>query len=213
VNDPETAIADGHECVVLSALMNGEDSLPVCADDFSSPPNRMIFNCVSGLSDRCFIAVTDALRCNGQLERVGGAGRITEIATLPHDQDNLKYALDQMLEHSRTRQAAKIGEQMHKGEITPEQAQEKLATLIKTKANTTEREPRIRFFSPPFAAGLRTGQGHRSYRGLPHHARRSVCDWWRNLVLVKVSARLNSPFRERRGAIGLDTRSIGSFGR
>ena len=63
-------------------------------------------------------------------------------------EEQLEYALDQVLEHSRARQAAKIGEQMHRRELTPEQAQEKLATLIKTKANTTEREPRIRFFSP-----------------------------------------------------------------
>ncbi len=144
----DTAIFDGHECVVLSALMNGTDTLPVTADDFSSPPNRMIFNRVSGLTNRSLIAVTDALRRNGELERIGGAGRITEIATLPHDEENLKYALDQALEHSRARQGAKIGEQLHKGEITPEQAQEKLAMLIQTKVNTTEREPRIRFFSP-----------------------------------------------------------------
>jgi AAA domain/DnaB-like helicase N terminal domain len=148
MNKADAAISDGHECVVLSALMNGEDALPVCADDFSSPPNRTIFERVSGLANRGLLAVTDALRFAGELDKVGGAGRITEIATLPHDEQNLKYALDQVLEHSGARQAAKIGEQLHKGEITPEQAQEKLATLIKTKANTTEREPRIRFFSP-----------------------------------------------------------------
>jgi AAA domain/DnaB-like helicase N terminal domain len=148
MNKADAAISDGHECVVLSALMNGEDALSICADDFSSPPNRTIFERVSGLANRGLLAVTDALRFAGELDKVGGAGRITEIATLPHDEQNLKYALDQVLEHSGARQAAKIGEQLHKGEITPEQAQEKLATLIKTKANTTEREPRIRFFSP-----------------------------------------------------------------
>ena len=128
--------------------MNGEDALPVCADDFSSPPNRTIFNCVSGLIDRCFIAVTDALRRNGELDKVGGASRITWIADLPHDEENLKYALDQVLERSRARQAAKIGQQLHKRELAPEQAHEKLTTLIKTKANARAREPRIRFFSP-----------------------------------------------------------------
>ena len=128
--------------------MNGADALRVCADDFASPPNRMIFNCISGLSNRGLIAVTAALRANGELEKIGGAGRITEIATMPHDEQNLKYALDKVLEHSRARQTAKLGEQLHRGELTPEQAQEKLTTLIKTKASTTEREPRIRFFSP-----------------------------------------------------------------
>ena len=114
MNEAEAANVDLFECVVLSALMNGEDALPVCADDFSSPPNRMIFNRISGLANRGLLAVTDALRRNGELERVGGAGRITEIATLPHDEENLKYALDQVLEHSGERQAAKIGQQLHK---------------------------------------------------------------------------------------------------
>lgn len=113
----DAGITEGHECVVLSALMNGKDALPVTADDFSSPPNRIIFNRISGLSDRCFIAVTDALRLNDELDKVGGAGRITDIATMPHDEQNLKYALDQVLEHSQARQAAKIIERMHKHEI------------------------------------------------------------------------------------------------
>jgi putative DNA primase/helicase len=125
----ETAIFHGHECVVLSALMNGADALPVAADDFSSQPNRTIFNRVSGLTNRGLLAVTDALRGNGELERVGGAGRITEIATLPHDEENLKYALDQVLEHSRARQAAQIGERMHKREIDLGEALKQLEKL------------------------------------------------------------------------------------
>jgi replicative DNA helicase len=89
----------------------------------------MIFNRISGVSSRGLLAVTDALRSNGELERVGGVGRITEIATLPHDEENLKYALDQVLEHSRARQAAKIGQQMHKGEIGLVEALKQLEKL------------------------------------------------------------------------------------
>jgi replicative DNA helicase len=99
----------------------------VGAADFSSPPNRMIFNRVSGLTNRGLLAVIDALRRAGELERVGGAGGITEIATLPHDEENLKYALDQVLEHSRARKAGKIGQQMHKGEIGLVEALKQLA--------------------------------------------------------------------------------------
>ena len=62
MREADTAIFDGHECVVLSALMNGENALPVCADDFASTPNRTIFNRVSGLTNRGLLAVTDALR-------------------------------------------------------------------------------------------------------------------------------------------------------
>jgi AAA domain/DnaB-like helicase N terminal domain len=148
MNEAEAANVDLFESVVLSALMDGADALPVCADDFASPPNRTIFNRVSGLSDRGLLAITDALRHNKELEKVGGAHRITEIWQMAHDAPNLTYALENVLKYSRARQAAKIGEQMHRGELTPEQAQEKLATLIKTKANTIEREPRIRFSSP-----------------------------------------------------------------
>jgi hypothetical protein len=70
--------------------MNGENALPVCADDFASTPNRTIFNRVSGLTNRGLLAVTDALRATANW-RIGGAGHITEIATLPHDQENLNY--------------------------------------------------------------------------------------------------------------------------
>jgi hypothetical protein len=148
MNEAEAANVDLFECVVLSALMNGADALPVCADDFASPPNRMIFNRISGLTNRGLLAVTAELRANGELEKVGGAHRVTDISLLAHDEKTLEYALANVLEHSRARQAAKIGERMHRRELTPEQAQEKLATLIKTKANVTEREPRIRFFPP-----------------------------------------------------------------
>jgi putative DNA primase/helicase len=117
MNEAEGANVDLFECVVLSALMDGADALPVCADDFASPPNRMIFNRISGLSNRGLLAVTAELRRKKELEKVGGAHRITEISLLAHDEENLKYALNQVLEYSRTRQAAKIGERLHKGEI------------------------------------------------------------------------------------------------
>jgi hypothetical protein len=148
MNQADAANIDMFECILLSALMDGADTLPVCADDFASPPNRTIFNRISGLTNRGLIAVTDALQSNRELEKVGGRGRINEIANLPHDAASVEYALGQVLDESRARKAAKIAEQMQKRELTPEQAQEKLATLIKTKANRTEREPRIRFFSP-----------------------------------------------------------------
>lgn len=98
----ETAIAEGHECVVLAALMNGADDLPISADDFSSPPNRTIFERISGLTNRCPLAVQDALQRNGELDEVGGVGRFTEIATMTHDEPVLKYSLDQVLELTRT---------------------------------------------------------------------------------------------------------------
>jgi RecA-family ATPase len=122
-------LCEGHEQVLLSALMDGMDALPVSVDDFSSPPNRTIYNCIRGLTNRSLLAVTDALRRNGELDKVGGAHRITEIALLPHDDENLKYALGEVLDASRQRQASKIGAQLHRADITIEQAQEYLAKL------------------------------------------------------------------------------------
>jgi hypothetical protein len=122
-------LSEGHEQVLLSALMNGTEALPVSADDFSSPPNRTIYNRIRGLTNRSLIAVTDALRRAGELEKVGGAHRITEIALVPCDDENLKYALGEVLDASCQRQAAKIGAQLHRGDITTKQAQEYLAKL------------------------------------------------------------------------------------
>ena len=144
----ENLMAEGNEMVVLATLMNGSPSLPVSADDFSSPTTRLIFNRLIRTKSRGLLAVTNALRKHGELERVGGAGRVTEIATLPHDDDSVAYALGEVLSASRARHAAKIGEQLHRGDITPEQAQEWLAKLKQQDADGGTREPRIRFFSP-----------------------------------------------------------------
>jgi replicative DNA helicase len=125
----KTAICEGHEQVLLSAMMNGTDALPLNVDDFSSPPNRTIYNRIRGLTNRSLLAVTDALRRSGELDKVGGAHRITEIALLPHDAENLDYALGEVLTVSRQRQASKIGAHLHRGDITVKQAQEYLAKL------------------------------------------------------------------------------------
>src|ERR1017187_8795199 len=120
---------EGHEGVVLSALMDGTDTLPLSAEDFSSPPNRTIFNCLSGLTNRNLLAVTDALRRSGELDKGGGAHRITEISGLPHDPAILDYALGEVLDASRARQTAKIGLQLHQGDISPDEAEGRLSKL------------------------------------------------------------------------------------
>ena len=70
-------MSEGHEQVVLSALMNGSPTLPVSADDFS-PVNQIIFKRIIKSKKRNLLAVTDALRRYGELAKIGGAGRITE---------------------------------------------------------------------------------------------------------------------------------------
>jgi DnaB-like helicase N terminal domain len=124
------AMLDGHESVLLAALMDGHAELPVTADDFSSPPNKTIFHHVMRLTNRCLLAVTNSLRESGELEKVGGAYRVSEIAQLPHDPANLEYALGEVLEHSRKRQAAEIGARLQRGDIAPEQGIDELLTLV-----------------------------------------------------------------------------------
>ena len=92
---------DGHEQVCLSAMMNGSGNLPLTEDDFSSPPNRTIYRCLTSLTNRALLAVQAELQRRGQLEAVGGPARLTEIFCLQHDAANLEYALSEVLEASR----------------------------------------------------------------------------------------------------------------
>jgi hypothetical protein len=79
----ENLMAETCEDVVLSGLMDGSGDLAVTADDFTGP-NQTIFKRIVHVKKRnLLIAVTNALRKHGELNRVGGAHRITEIALLP----------------------------------------------------------------------------------------------------------------------------------
>ena len=127
---PANPMLDGHEQVCLSAMMNGSGNLPpLTEDDFSSPPNRTIYRCLTSLTNRALLAVQDELQRRGELVAVGGPARLTEIFCLQHDAANLEYALSEVLEASRQRRTAAIGEQLHKGAITADQAQAQLAKV------------------------------------------------------------------------------------
>jgi len=125
----------GHEQVLLGAMMNGSDDLPLTKDDFFSEANQIIHNRIRRLKRRSLLALLDALERNNELAKAGGRGRINEIANLPHDPANVEYALGEVLEASRERQMAKIGEQMHKGEIGLVEALERLEKLNAYRAD------------------------------------------------------------------------------
>jgi hypothetical protein len=122
---------EGHESVLLAALMNGSGDLPVTVEDFSTPPNRAIFSAIDRLSNRSHLAVMDAL--SGQLEKIGGEPRLLEIRDFPTDKANVDYALECVLDASRERRGTKIGMQLASGDITPEQAQEQLSKLNESR--------------------------------------------------------------------------------
>jgi putative DNA primase/helicase len=121
MNPAYSMMIEGHEQVLLAAMMNGRD-LPIQERDFSSPPNRLIFNTLCSLKIRSSRALHDTLQRRGRLKEVGGITRLTEILLLPTDKANVEFALDQVLEASRERRSQEIGKKLQKGEITADQA-------------------------------------------------------------------------------------------
>lgn len=119
----------GHEQVLLGAIMRGRE-LPVTAEDFSSPTNRIIFNHLVSLNgNRNLISLTDALRESRQLDKVGGPGLIAELQCLPDDDGNVDYALSEVRDHSRERHARETAKAFLEGRITLDKAQDWFAQL------------------------------------------------------------------------------------
>jgi hypothetical protein len=126
------AMTDGHERVMLAAVINGKNGgLDLSADDFSSQLNQTIFKAAKSLprSRRNLLSVQDVLRKRGQLESVGGRAGLTQIACETISPEIVKYSREEILKHSRQRRAAQIGGRLSKGDITPEQAQVQLMEL------------------------------------------------------------------------------------
>ena len=130
MTDPQPLL-DGHEQVLLGALMNGHANLPLVEDDFGSSPNRLIVAAIHRLDDtnRSVLAVIDELERRDELKAAGGRGRLNEIYVLPHDADSVAYALGEVLEAARQRRAIQIGGKLHRGAITASEAQAALAGL------------------------------------------------------------------------------------
>jgi hypothetical protein len=123
-------MVEGHEQVLLSALMNGHFDLPVTEQDFGSPPNRSMFIAIKALGqNRAWLAVKDELKRRHVLKQVGGEARLIEISNLPHDTCSVEYALDEVLEASGQRGAIEIGTQLRDGVLTPEEAVDELRGL------------------------------------------------------------------------------------
>src|SRR5262245_66630056 len=83
--DTSPVMLDGHETVLLSAMMNGKNDLPLSESDFVSPPNRTIFQSIKRSKAEGLLAVQDNLTRRRKLAEVGGPARLTDIACLPTD--------------------------------------------------------------------------------------------------------------------------------
>jgi hypothetical protein len=134
-------LLEGHETVLLSAMMNGSNDLPVCESDFASPQNHLIFAAIQRLTNPGLLALCDELQRRGHLSTVGGRARLTEISCLPHDPDSVAYALDCMRDALRERVAIRIGAQLAKGAITADKAQAELNSLRKTESSKADDFP------------------------------------------------------------------------
>jgi hypothetical protein len=136
-----SAMIEGHEQVLLAALMNGHD-LSLDEADFVSPPNQLIFAAIQRLDkNRSLLAVQDELKRQHQFEAVGGHGLLNQIYVLPTDAANIAYALDEVLSASRQRREREIGGKLHVGAITSDEAQEQLQKLHGRNGKFTMRSP------------------------------------------------------------------------
>ena len=202
---PNSAMSEGHEQVLLAAMMNGTDELPVSAEDFSSSPNRVIFNRIVGMTNRSLLAVTDALQQSGELESVGGAYRITEISQMPHDSESVLYAIDCVLEDARERRAAAIGAQLHKGELTIEQAQEQLAQLKRPQHDLPPIEDAAELVAKPIVLpdDVIAGVLHRGGKGVASGATKTFKTWlWIDTaVSVATGTDWLGKFQTKRGRV------------
>jgi len=139
---PSPATADdlmlpGHGNTVLSCLLNQpaatEELYDLSRDDFIAPTQKIIFDAIADVHGAGtpvnILSVTDRLRAKGQLEQVGGAAQLTSISLEPYTPGIVQYALTELRDASKERQAAKIGEQLQNREIQARQAIERLEKL------------------------------------------------------------------------------------
>jgi hypothetical protein len=119
----------GNEETLISGEINGAGDQPVTVDDFLLEAHQIILARVRSLKRRGCLAIEQALDRHGELKKVGGKAKITEICALPHDSLSIAYALDEVLEASRQRQAVKIAKQLTAGEITLGEARKELNSL------------------------------------------------------------------------------------
>jgi hypothetical protein len=135
----------GSEQVLLARMMDEHlppPGLPVSPDDFTSV-NRLIYDAIreieqAGDGKPHLMRVAERLGATGNLDKVGGGAEITRIANVQHGPASLADAIDRVREASNARRAAKIGEQLASGGITPELAMKNLASLITPRRDWLE---------------------------------------------------------------------------
>lgn len=152
------ALVEGHEALLLARFLNDKDAIrrytDLKSEHFGSPVNREIFTAILQLHyaghDTNFLALEDYFRRRDRLREIGAHTLSTlagdsRIAAM--DDACCDYAKDCMLDAFRERETARILKDGAAGKITAADARDKLHEIL-SQPNTTEREPRIRFYTP-----------------------------------------------------------------
>ena len=152
----DIGLIQGYEKSFLAHLMSGHNACEkflhrVSPDVLLVPSHRAILDAIHDVYDEReeinHITVSNRLSERGKLVECGGIPGVIEIALSTTSAEIAESALDCMLESYRAREVAKIGAQLHKAEITPEQALERLEKFNQDRAHEPER-PLIEFRSP-----------------------------------------------------------------
>ncbi len=201
------AMISGHERCLLAFMLSGAgDELPV-TPDILSPPHRKICSAIVSLpgSQRNLLAVQDALIARGELEEVGGAAGLTAIACETTSPEIAQYALGEVLDYSRKRRAAEIGERLQKGDISPDDAQEQLLKLNAPRRGLPPIEDAAELISKPIVRpdDVIEGVAHRGAKILVGGASKSFKTWTLSDLGICVATGTNwlGKFPTKRGPV------------
>ncbi len=130
----QNTMLEGHEAVCISALLNGM-SLDLELDDFCDPVNRTIFESVHAVDVPDLLPVQDELRRRKKLTAVGGAAGLTALYNKSEGlgRVSIDHAFGEVREASCARRTKAIGELLDKGDLTAEEAIERLSNLGRPK--------------------------------------------------------------------------------
>jgi hypothetical protein len=137
---------EGHEETLISRFLIDENAVRQYPDlqpkHFASPVHQEIFKAVLQLHYDGhavnFMAVEDYFRRRGKLKEIGKntlTNLVADNRVTAMDDSCFSYAFDCVMDSYRQREAAKIGEQLHKGEITLVEALEQLEKLHDTSSD------------------------------------------------------------------------------
>jgi replicative DNA helicase len=132
---------EGCQTSVLAFLMSESGACDKLLHQISPtiflPPHSKIVEAIFDLYDERekinLITVSNRLSEKRALAECGGRAGITAIATGTTSQEIAESALEYIIENYLERMAGEVGKQLHRGQLTIEQAQERLVQISSKK--------------------------------------------------------------------------------